>query len=138
MFKKLFGSKETNTMTNAEVEKEMKVEDGQKFGTSEDLQLYGGFQELNDYYFFEALFVSTKNFKSKSGATITFKGSKGNFTLPTSIEEFECEFAKPLQRHVAQVSFDISKNQIKKIQNGDYDTIEFKVKNKVFNLLKTK
>ena len=31
----------------SEVEKKMKVEDGKKFGESEDMLLFGGFQELN-------------------------------------------------------------------------------------------
>ncbi len=136
MFKKLFGSKKP-LLTNEEVEKEMKVEDGQKMGVSEEMLLFGGFQELNEYFFFEGLFVSTKNFKSKTGANITFSGKQGEFTLPSAIQEFECDYAKPLQRHVSQISFDVTKAQIKKIQAGSYDTITFKFKNKVFELLKS-
>ena len=84
MLKSIFGSKRA-VMTNQEVEKEMKVEDGQKLGVSEEMLLFGGFQELNNYYFFEGLFVSTKSFKSKVGATITFSGKQGTFTLPSAI-----------------------------------------------------
>ncbi|MFT7072688.1 hypothetical protein [Patiriisocius sp. Uisw_017] len=134
MFKKIFGSKASTTMSNAEVEKAMDIVDGQKLGESEEMLLFGGFQELNEYHFFEGLFVSTKNFKSKNGASIAFKGSKGDFTLPSAIQEFECDYAKPLQRHVAQISFDISKAQIKKIQKGDYKTVEFSVKKQQFLL----
>lgn len=136
MFKKIFGSKAANLMTNAEVENEMKVEDGQKLGESEDMLLFGGFQELNEYYFFEGLFVSTQRFKSKIGATLTFKGKQGEYTLPSAIQEFDCDYAKPLQRHIAQISFDVTKTQIKKIQSGSYETVEFKVKKQVFSLSK--
>lgn len=134
MFKKIFGSKASTTMSNAEVEKAMDIVDGKKLGESEEMLLFGGFQELNEYHFFEGLFVSTKNFKSKNGASIAFKGSKGDFILPSAIQEFECDYAKPLQRHVAQISFDISKAQIKKIQKGDYNTVEFSVKKQQFLL----
>jgi len=137
MFKKLFGSKNSNIIPNAEVEKAMTTIDGEKLGESEDMLLYGGFQELNDYYFFEALFISVKTIKSKHGATITFKSKKGNFTLNASMLEFESEYASPLQRNATQISFDIEKNQIKKIQQGAYESIELKVKKKVFNLLKS-
>ena len=137
MFKKLFSSNKS-VLSNAEVEAAMTTVDGVKLGESEDMLLYGGFQELNDYLFFEALFVSKKSFKTMDGATIIFKSSKGDLTLPSSIQEFECEYAKPLQRHVAQVSFDIDKSGIKKIQEKSYDSVEFKVKKKVFNLLNIK
>ncbi len=133
MFKNIFGAKKI-TMTNEEVEKEMKVEDGQKFGVSEEMLLFGGFQELNEYFFFEGLFLSTKSFKSKVGATITFSGKQGTFSLPSAIQEFECDYAKPLQRHVTQISFDVTKAQIKRLQSGAYDTIDFHVKNKHFFL----
>ncbi|EDM44653.1 hypothetical protein SCB49_13815 [unidentified eubacterium SCB49] len=136
MLKKLFGSKKTE-LTNDEVEKEMKVEDGQKLGVSEEMLLFGGFQELNEYYFFEGLFLSTSSYKSRTGATITFSGKKGTFTLPSAIQEFECEYAKPLQRYVSQISFDVTKAQIKKIQDGSYDKVTFTVKKKVFELSKS-
>ncbi len=136
MLKKIFGAKKTNLMTNEEVEKEMKVEDGQKLGVSEEMLLFGGFQELNEYYFFEGLFVSTKRFKSKVGATIIFSGKQGTYSLPSAIQEFDCDYAKPLQRHVAQISFDVTKAQIKKIQAGHYETVEFKVKKHSFLMTK--
>ena len=137
MLKKFFGAKKTNLMTNEEVEQEMKVEDGQKLGISEDMILFGGFQELNEYYFFEGLFVSTKSIKSKTGASVTFIGKQGTFTLPSAIQEFDGDYAKPLQRYVAQISFDVTKAQIKKIQAGSYKTIEFKVKKEVYSLEKS-
>lgn len=135
MFKNIFGAKKPS-LTNAEVEKEMKVEDGQKYGESDEMLLFGGFQELNDYYFFEGLFLCTKNFKSKTGAQITFSGKKGTTTLPSAIQEFDCDYAKPLQRYVAQISFDVTKAQIKKIQKKEYDTIELSLKKQQFTLLK--
>ena len=137
MFKKIFGSKNTNIISNAEVEKAMTTVDGEKLGESEDMLLYGGFQELNDYYFFEALFISIPAIKSKRGATITFKSNKGDVILNASMLEFESEYAKPIQRNATQISFDIEKNQIKKIQQGAYESIEFKVKKKVYMLLKS-
>ena len=136
MFKKIFGKKNPDILSNAEVEKLMTTIDGEKLGESEDMLLYGGFQELNDYYFFEALFISVKAMKSKRGATITFKGKNGDLTLNVSLPEFESEYVSKLQRHATQISFDIEKNQIKKIQQGAYESIEFMVKKKVFTLLK--
>jgi hypothetical protein len=136
MLKRIFGSKNTNTISNAEVEKAMTTVDGEKLGESEEILLYGGFQELNDYYFFEALFMSIEGIKSKKGATITFKSKNGDFTLNSSTLEFESDYAKSVQRNAIQISFDIEKTQIKKIQKGAYESIEFTVKKKVFNLLK--
>lgn len=136
MFKKIFGSKKAITISNAEVEKAMTTVDGKKLGESEEDLLYGGFQELNGYYFFEALLMSVKDVRSKHGATITFKSKKGDFTLSASLLEFESEFARPLQRNATQISFDIEKNQIRKIEKGEYESMELKVKKKVFNLLK--
>ena len=137
MFKKIFGSKKSNSLPNAEVEKLMTTVDGEKLGSSEEMLLYGGFQELNEYYFFETLLMSVATIKSKRGATITFKSKKGDFTLNSSMLEFESEYAKPLTRNATQISFDIEKNQIKKIQQGDYESIELKVKKHVFTLLKS-
>ncbi len=136
MFKKIFGSKNTSILPNAEVEKLMTTVDGKKLGESEEMLLYGGFQELNEYYFFEALFISIPAIKSKKGATISFRNKNETITLKASMLEFESEYAKPLQRNATQISFDIEKNQIKKIQIGAYNTIEFKVKKKVFTLSK--
>ena len=135
MFKKIFGAKPT-TISNAEVEKAMTTVDGKKLAESEDMLLYGGFQELNDYYFFEALFMSVSNLRSKNGATITFKSQKGDFTLHASMQEFESDPVRPLQRNATQISFDIDKNQIKKIQQGLYDAVELQVKKRSFTLVK--
>jgi glutamine amidotransferase-like uncharacterized protein len=137
MLKKFFSSKNPNTLSNAEVEKAMTTIDGKKLGESEEILFYGGFQELNGYYFFEALIISVKSMKSKRGATITFQSKKGDFTLNSSMLEFESEYAKPLQRNVTQISFDIDVKQIKTIQNGAYESIELKVKKDVFNFLKS-
>jgi len=137
MFKKIFGSKKSETLSNAEVEKLMTTVDGEKLAEAEGILLYGGFQELNGFYFFESLFVSSKNIKSKTGATITFKSKKGNIVLNSSMLEFESDYAKPLKRSVAQISFDIEKNQIKKIQDGAYEAIDLEVKKHFFNLLKS-
>ncbi|MAM29136.1 MAG: hypothetical protein CMC75_04135 [Flavobacteriaceae bacterium] len=135
MFKKLFRSKNENTLSNAEVEKLMTTTDGKKLGESEEMLLYGGFQDLNNYYFLETLFLSVESIKSKRGATITFKSEQGEFVLKASMLEFDSEYVKQLERHVTQISFDIEKDQIKKIQSGAYQSIELKVKNKVFTLL---
>ena len=137
MFKKLFGVKQANILSNAEVEKAMTTVDGKKLGESDEMLLYGGFQELNNYYFFEALFMSVIDLRSKNGATVTFKAKKGDFTLQASIQEFESDPVKSLQRNATQISFDIEKNQIKKIQQGAYDSIELKVKKRTFMLLKS-
>ncbi len=136
MFKKLFGSQHKETISNAEVEKKMTAENGKKFGKSEKMLLYGGFQELNNYYFFEGLFLSLDTLKSKRGAEITFKSKNDDLTLQASTIEFESENAKALQRNATQISFDIEKKEIKKLQQGDYDSIEFKLKKKVYKLLK--
>ena len=80
--------------------------------------------------------MTTKEFKSKDGAAITFKSKTGDLVLPSSIQEFECDYAKPLQRHVAQISFDIEKKQIPKIQKKAYSSVEFTVKKKKFVMSK--
>jgi hypothetical protein len=87
MFKKLFRSKNENTLSNAEVEKLMTTTDGKKLGESEEMLLYGGFQDLNNYYFLETLFLSVESIKSKRGATITFKSEQGEFVLKASMLE---------------------------------------------------
>ncbi len=137
MFKRLFESKHIETISNEEVEKRMAAENGEKFGESEYILLYGGFQELNEYYFFEALFLSVDALKSKSGAKITFKSNNGDLTLNASMVEFESEYSKRIERNATQISFDIDKDQIKKIQEGEYDSIQLKVKKKIFTLLKS-
>ncbi len=137
MLQKIFGSKKVTTIPNAEVEKAMTTVDGEKLAEAENMLLYGGFQELNDYYFFESLFITVQELKSKKGATITFKSKAGDIVLKASMLEFESEYAKPLQRNATQISFDIEKNQIKKIQQGAYESVELKVKKKVLTLVKS-
>ena len=130
------GSKKAmeNTPTNEEIEKDIEVAEGQKIGSSPNILLYAGAQELNDYLFLEGLFFSKFKIKSFNGASLEFKSKKGNFTLPSAIQEIECEFSGKYQRFVSQISFDITKEQLKLILDKKYESVIFKIKSKSFKL----
>ena len=103
---------------------------GEKIAESKEGQLWVGIQELTDYYFLETTIVSLLNIKTFNGATLIFKGGKESFELKSDTQEIKSEFSNISNRFIAQVSFDITKDEINKMVKGNFTEIEIKFKKK--------
>ena len=107
---------------------------GEKIAESKEGQLWVGIQELTGYYFLETTIVSVLNIKTFDGATLLFKGGKEDFTLKSDTQEIKSEFSNVSNRFIAEVSFDITKEEIDKMVKADFTEIEFKFKKKTILL----
>jgi len=103
---------------------------GDKIAESKEGQLWVGIQELTGYYFLETTIVSILNIKTFDGATLLFKGGKEDIELKSDTQEIKSEFSNVSNRFIAEVSFDITKDEINKMVKGDFTEVEFKFKKK--------
>ena len=107
---------------------------GDKIAESKEGQLWVGIQELTGYYFLETTIVSVLNIKTFDGATLTFKGGKEDIELKSDTQEIKSEFSNVSNRFIAEVSFDITKDEINKMVKGDFTEVEIKFKKKTILL----
>jgi len=111
---------------------EEKIENvgGDKIAESKEGQLYIGVSDINGYQFLETIIFSGIKVKTFDGARLTFFGNDNDFELTSDTQEIVSEFSDTSNRFVSQVSFDISDEEIKKIQKGDFKQIKFSFKKK--------
>ncbi len=121
-------------------ERTMQVVDGQKIGESKDGHLYMGFNEISGYLFLETLLASSISVKTYDGATLDFKSANGNFSLISDTKELASEFSKQVNRHMTECTFDITEEQIKRIQKRDFETVTYRFKKKaiLMDMVKSK
>jgi len=103
---------------------------GDKIAESKEGQLWVGIQELSGYHFLETTIVSVLNIKTFDGTILVFKGGKENIELKSDTQEIKSEFSNVSNRFIAEVSFDITKDEINKMVKGDFTEVEFKFKKK--------
>ncbi|MGK0387159.1 MAG: hypothetical protein ACI849_001780 [Patiriisocius sp.] len=105
--------------------------DGDKVAQSKDGQLFIAFQEMQEYLFMETLLICNRNMKTFKGASLLFKSANGDFTLTSDTQEIECEFSNASNRFISEVTFDITKEQIRRVDARDFQSLEFRFKKKV-------
>lgn len=107
---------------------------GEKIAESKEGQLYVGISDINGYLFLETVLFSGINIKTFGGATLSFEGGANDFVLKSDTQEIVAEFSNVSNRFMSQVSFDITKDEIEKLQMGDFKEIVFKFKKKKITL----
>jgi hypothetical protein len=111
-------------------EEKMENVDGDKIAESKEGQLYVGISDINGYLFLETIIFSGINIKTFNGGTLTFLGNDNEFELKSDTQEIVSEFSNVSNRFIAQISFDISEEEIEKLRNGDFQQIRFSFKKK--------
>lgn len=111
-------------------EEKMESVDGDLLAESEAGKIYFGMQELNGYLFMETIFISKTNIKTLKGSMLYFKSDNGDFELSSDTQEIESEFSNVSNRFICQISFDITTEDINRIQDQDYTAVEFSFKKK--------
>lgn len=138
MFKKIdkvlasLGSVKAMERLHVDTSTEEKTEhvEGDKIAESKEGQLYVGVSDINGYLFLETILFSGINIKTFNGGTLTFLGNDNEFELSSDTQEIVSEFSTISNRFMAQISFDISEEEIEKLRNGDFQQIRFNFKKK--------
>lgn len=89
---------------------------GQKIAESIDGQLWVDFQELAGYNFLEATILSRENIKTFNGGRLVFNRIKEELVLDSDITEIESDYSNVSKRWMTKVSFIITKDNIKFIE----------------------
>lgn len=103
---------------------------GQKIAESIDGQLWVDFQELAGYDFLEVTILSRENIKTFNGGRLVFNLIKEELVLDSDITEIESDYSNVSKRWMTKVSFIVTKDNIKFIEEKKFDIIRFEYKKK--------
>ncbi len=103
---------------------------GDLIAESSDGQLFVGVQELNGYYFLETTFLSKVGIKTYKGGSLSFTGGKNTFEIKSDTQEIKSEYSNVSYRYMTDVSFEVTKNELKRIVQGDFKQVQFSFKKK--------
>ncbi|MDC8005008.1 hypothetical protein POV27_13175 [Aureisphaera galaxeae] len=109
---------------------------GDLIAESSEGQLFVGAQELNGYYFLEATFLSSLGFKTQKGSHLSFTGGKSDLDLKSDTLEIKSEYSNVSRRYMTDVSFEVTRNELKRIVQGDFKQVQFTCKKKTLTFLK--
>ncbi|MCH9660203.1 MAG: hypothetical protein K0U54_04745 [Bacteroidetes bacterium] len=109
---------------------------GDLLAQSEDGQIFVGVLELNGFFFLEATLLSKIGVKTHKGGTLHFKGGKQDFELKSDTQEMKSEYSNVSRRYMTDISFEVGKDELTKIQKGDYTEVQFSFKKKVLTFQK--
>lgn len=107
--------------------------------SSEDLGIWIEYQNLAGFDFLNVIVVSrvfhTKTFK---GCKISFLGGKLDLILQSDTKEIESDFSNVSNRWITEMSFGVSKEEMKLINAKAFSQIKIEAKRKhdVFNVIK--
>lgn len=118
-------------------EDKMQTLEGEKIAESENGEIWIEYQELAGYMFMNVSILSRFNIKTKQRCKMIFLGNT-NLDLVSDNDETDSDFSNVSNRWLTKMSFDISKEDIKYINNKSADQvrIEFKKKFILFNIIK--
>ena len=111
---------------------------GQKIAESVDGQLWVDFQELAGFEFLETTILSTTNIKTYDGGKLILTAENNSLTLDSDITEIESDYSNVSNRWMTKVSYVVSKDDIKYIEEKKADEIRFEYKKKsiLFKVIK--
>lgn len=109
---------------------------GDLIAESDEGQFFVGVQELNGYYFLETTVLSAIGVKTYKGAHLNFTGGKSDFSLKSDTQEIKSEYSNVSRRYMSDISFEITEQEIQRIQEGDFEQIQFMFKKKVLTFSK--
>ncbi len=127
---KLFSNKTSNTKSasNDTIEAIIRDVENNPFGVAQSNVLYAGLNELGGYYFFQTVIVGQLNVKSKTGASLLFKGDHFELKLNSDMPEFESESSDIKGRSITKIDFEIDEEDVKNLENAKLSSIQIKVK----------
>ena len=130
-----FGNVRAMKRTHVDTFTEEKISNikSEKYGVSEYGILYIDFQELAEYFFLETTILSNTDFKTNKGATLTFKSDTTELNLNSDDYMIESDFSNVSNRYITKISYPVSKEELMKVQNKDFLSVEFKVKKHTIN-----
>lgn len=103
---------------------------GDKIAHSNQGQLYAGISELNDYLFLEITVICGVKIKTFNGATLRFASGDDYFELKSDTQEIDSDHSNVSNRYMAQISFDVTKDELDLIRTGQFETVELYWKKK--------
>lgn len=103
---------------------------GDLIAESSEGQLFVGIQELNGYYFLETTLLSSIGIKTQKGGNLSFTGGKSSFDIKSDTQEIKSEYSNVSRRYMTDISFEVTKNEIKRIVQGDFKEVGFTFKKK--------
>ena len=130
-----FGNVRAMKRTHVDTFTEEKISNikSEKYGVSEYGILYIDFQELAEYFFLETTILSNTDFKTNKGATLTFKSEATELNLNSDDYMIESDFSNVSNRYITKISYPVLKEELMKVQNKDFLSVEFKVKKHTIN-----
>lgn len=102
--------------------------EGTKIAESKYGQVIVEVEELNGYTFLEVVILSHTNIKTMRGASLAFSGSNDSFTLQSDTQEIESDFSNVSNRYMTQISFNITPEEITRVQEKDFENVHLEYK----------
>ncbi len=103
---------------------------GQKIAESVDGQLWIDFQELAGFDFLESTILGRTNIKTFDGGKLILRGENESLTLNTDITEIVSDYSNVSNCWLTKISYVVSKDNIKFIEEKKPDVIRFEYKKK--------
>jgi len=130
-----FGNVRAMQRTHVDAFTEEKITNikSEKYGISEFGILYIDFQELAGYFSLETTILSNTDFKTNKGAILNFKSDSQELTLNSDDYMIESDFSNVSNRYITKISYPVSNEEMVKVQNKDFLSVDFKVKKHVIN-----
>lgn len=125
--------------THVDTYTENKIENipGDQIATSQHGGIWAGIQDVNGYLFLDVTILGTTKIKTLKGATLTFLTDE-EITVKSDNYEIDSDYSNISNRWMTQISFEITKTDLKVIQKKKYDQmrLDFKKKSLLFDTKK--
>lgn len=125
--------------THVDTYTENKIENipGDQIATSQHGGIWAGIQDVNGYLFLDVTILGTTKIKTLKGATLTFLTDE-EITVKSDNYEIDSDYSNISNRWMTQISFEMTKQDLKVIQKKKYDQmrLDFKKKSLLFDTKK--
>jgi len=98
------------------------------FAVSDQNVLYAAVNELGGYYYLKTIIVGAFKIKTMKGATLTIMSKDFELDLVTDMDEFESQHSNVSKRYVTRIDFQITENDISKIDPSILNSLVLKTK----------
>tara|TARA_R110002074_G_scaffold160952_1_gene318490 strand:+ start:2621 stop:3067 length:447 start_codon:yes stop_codon:yes gene_type:complete len=136
--KVLSSSKDFNLMERTEVDIEIEENINKvgidKYATSDYADVYLRTNELGGFLILETITVSATNLKSKKGTKLTFQGNNESLTFDSDENKIESDFSEAVNKSITKIDYNITEDQVKKIEDKIFDTLSFEINQKKIEL----
>ena len=131
-----FGNVRAMERTHIDTHTEDRIKNvkGNKIAESEYGQIWANFQDLGGFDFLNISIISGTNINSKNGCKLILSNSNDNLEIDSDNEKVESDFSNVSNRYLTKLSFIVTKENIKSINNNEFDNIELRYKKKIMPL----